>query len=736
MIRHLRIPLTLTLLAAHPAVAQQPTGWLEWRGPHQNGTSDETGLPDAIATEDALWTFAMHGRGTPVIHDGHLYAMAYTGEGRDLAEGVVCLDAATGELVWEDLWSDFLTDVVYDRYAIGSPAVDPETGDVFVITTAGILRRYTRAGELVWQVSMMEDLGRLTFPNGRTGSPVVVEDRVLLHIINTHWGKVEGPAKDRFYAFDKATGEILWGCTIGETPKDSSFSRPIVEERGGRQVLYAGTGCGYLAAVDARTGDPLWRYQLAIGGVNSSALIHGDRLIAVQGLENPDTSTIGRMVCLPLGTVPEPGKPGAVELPLGAALWRNDLEAFTSSPVLVGDRVFLTDATGELSNVDAATGKLFWREKLASDQIHASPAYGDGKLYVPMTNARFYVLRATDEKLEQLSVAQLEGSCLGAPAICGGRVYVHSTERLYCFGKVAPEPAWPVHAPGKPGAVVRMRAVPADVLLQVGETVRFRLQGLDAAGRVAREMEPTGCELEMAPVLEGEGGAQKAVRPGLCVATFRSGELAAKARVRVVRSVPFIEDFEGMKLETPASDGAPMAAPPSYWIGVNKKWEVVERDGSKVLRQSLDNPLFQRSMAFCGHPEMADYTVTVDVLTDGNRRILSSGGVVNQRYIVQLLGNYRALQISSNDDRIKVQTPFDIEAGVWYRLKTRVDVAPDGSGVVRAKAWRRDDPEPEAWTLEVPHPRAHTHGAPGLYGFVPQSRFHVYLDNYSVTPND
>ena len=40
------------------------------------------------------------------------------------------------------------------------------------------------------------------------------------------------------------------------------------------------------------------------------------------------------------------------------------------------------------------------------------------------------------------------------------------------------------------------------------------------------------------------------------------------------------------------------------------------------------------------------------------------------------------------------------------RLKTRVDVADDGSGVVRAKAWPRDEAEPEAWTIEVPHTHA------------------------------
>ena len=39
---------------------------------------------------------------------------------------------------------------------------------------------------------------------------------------------------------------------------------------------------------------------------------------------------------------------------------------------------------------------------------------------------------------------------------------------------------------------------------------------------------------------------------------------------------------------------------------------------------------------------------------------------------------------------------------VWYHLKTRVDVAADGSGVIRAKVWKKGDAEPEAWTIEVP----------------------------------
>jgi hypothetical protein len=53
--------------------------------------------------------------------------------------------------------------------------------------------------------------------------------------------------------------------------------------------------------------------------------------------------------------------------------------------------------------------------------------------------------------------------------------------------------------------------------------------------------------------------------------------------------------------------------------------------------------------------------------------------------------------------------------------------------VVRAKAWKKEEPEPEKWTLEVPHKTAHQNGSPGLFGFAPQVP--VYVDNVSVVPN-
>jgi hypothetical protein len=108
--------------------------------------------------------------------------------------------------------------------------------------------------------------------------------------------------------------------------------------------------------------------------------------------------------------------------------------------------------------------------------------------------------------------------------------------------------------------------------------------------------------------------------------------------------------------------------------------------------------------------------------------------------MVVLKGNDQKLEITSNYDRLRVPEGtappnFRWTANTWYTLKARVDSLPDGSGIVRAKAWKRGDPEPEAWTLEVPHKTAHKEGAPGLFGFSPQN-MRVLVDNVLVTKNN
>ena len=74
-------------------------GWLDWRGPFQTGVSLEKGLPDKVDGKAALWSADFPGQSAPVIANGKLYIMGFTGEGPELQEGVACFDAETGKLL-------------------------------------------------------------------------------------------------------------------------------------------------------------------------------------------------------------------------------------------------------------------------------------------------------------------------------------------------------------------------------------------------------------------------------------------------------------------------------------------------------------------------------------------------------------------------------------------------------------------------------------------------------------
>ncbi len=761
------VPMLAACIGGSPAVQQQAppasrpawqgpraSDWLSWRGPDQAGASRETGLPERVTLggENHAWSYPLPGRGTPVVAGGRVFALGYVGEGATVREVLVCLEEGTGKLVWEKRFRDLITDTVYSRYSIGSPTIDPETGNVFFQTSSGLLVACTRDGEVLWQVSLIEEFGKLTFPNGRTGAPLVDGELVVVHPITTTWGPALGPARDRFHAFDKKTGECVWISTPGDTPLDNSFSFPVVEDRGGKRVFYAETGCGHVVCIDLRTGDPLWRYRVATGAANASVVLAGDTLVSVHGGENLDASTIGRMVALQVPAEPRPGEKGAVELGQDAERWRLDLEAFSSSPVLgglgglSGNRVYMTDEDGQLCAIDLEQGTLLWKEKLAPDQVHASPLWADGKLYVPFNNGTFCIVRPTDEKPEVLDREQLEGNCLGQPAVANGRLYVHTTGELYCFGTGKPAQAsGPGERPAREPAVrvagpaVRLQVIPADVTVRPGETLRFRARGLDAHGLTTAETPQAtwATELGLARQADGSWLVAKDARPAAGVVVATAGALKAESRVRIVPALPFRLDFESIALDQGGGADAPekWGNPPGFILSSRMKWDVREKDGSQVLARVIDNPLFQRTMTVFGHPDDRAYTMQVDVLSDGTRRSMSSAGLVHQRYLIELKGNHQELEVSSNVESLKVSVPFAWQPGTWYTLKTHVHVGEDGSGVVRARVWKRGEPEPAAWTIEVPHADAHTHGSAGLFGFTPQSRNKVYLDNLLITPD-
>ena len=766
----------ICLLASHCLSGAAPVkGWLGWRGPHQTGYSLEKGLPDKLEAARPLWSADYPGQSTPVIANGKLYIMGYLGDGPDLQEGIGCFDPETGQMLWSQRYNDFLSDAIYLRYSTSSPAVDSETGNVYMQGSQGILAGFTPDGKLLWRHSMMELFGRLTFPNSRTASPLVDGDLVITRGITANWG-AHGPAGDRFYAFDKNSGDLVWSSSPGGQPKDNSFSHPYLGWLEGRRVFYSALGDGSVVCVNARTGDPIWRVPLFRAGINATVLVHNnDKVIAIYGTPYEP----GQMVALKIPKVPMPSpSTGAVVIARSQVqLWANDLSTSTSSPILAGDRVYVVTEKGDLCAVDAKTGNIAWRVKIGIEQRNACPLFADGKLYVPMlddpgsksqegsnagTAGALYVIKPGDTSGEIISHAVLNGRIFGTPVAYNGKVYIQTTSKLYCFGKkgnnpgLPPEPEpekWPAAGPA-----TQLQIVPSEVLLRPGQSQTFHTRKLDANGLTVEEIKDTKSvkwahyipptarvRSNMKGDFDNEGklvAANDSI-PSAGAFEASAGDLKGYIRGRVLPYMPLKEDFEAFQLTEKTTntveEPTAFAYPPLPWIGARFKFDVREKDGNKALTKTIDNRFFQRGTVFIGTPEMKNYTIQADVMSEGTRRKMSEVGIINQRYLVVLKGNEQKLEVNSNLERLRVPSAdeppnFKWSPNTWYRLKARVDVASDGAGVVHAKAWKRDDPEPEKWTIEVPHRTAHQNGSPGLFGFAPQDQ-RVYIDNITVTAN-
>lgn len=752
----------ITSLLLFTSTAAFAGDWINWRGPLNTGVSLEHYQDGKLASTPS-WTYESHGRGTPLVYDGKVFSFGYLGEKEELVECLTCMDAKTGEKKWEVTIKDFISDTVYNRYAIGSPAIDPETKRVYLLTAYGVFGCWDFDGKELWRLSLMEKIGRMTFPNSKVGCPVIEGDLVIIRGITSNWG-ADGPAADRFYAFDKITGELIWSTMPGESPpKDSSFSTPVFDTRDGKRVFFVGTGCGNVVCVNARSGKPLWRYKMSKGGVNSTPILYKGMIIMTHGEENLDTADKGMLVAVKLpetfGTEqiildPEINK----EAWQAARVWRADLRAETSSPVLHGDHLYMVDDDGNMAGIKAATGEIEWEVQVGAHNIHSSPLVIDNHVYFITEQAGITVVKPGDGKAEIVQQIKLEGTGLSQPAVSNGMLYVHTQAKFYAFKidnkgiTLAPAPVTTMPPVGPAAA---LQVIPAEFVIQPGGTAKFRMRSVDANGFPVGEVTKASWATFIPPTAKvkakiddahfndaNELVAKVDAKPG--AGAFKAtaeGGLTGVIRGRVMSNPPFSEDFEKFELteEFPADAANPaykFAYPPLPWIGARFKFQVMDLDGKKVLGKSFDRLLFQRGTVFLGTEHMSNYTVQADVMTDGNRRVKSDVGVVNQRYLITLKGNANELEISSNFERLKRVAPFKVEATKWYTLKTQVTVDADGvNGTVFAKAWEQGQPEPEAWTLEAKVNPVHKQGSPGLFGFSPQNQKRVYIDNVKVSPN-
>ena len=720
------LPALALLCSLALAPAAMAGDWPYMRGPQQDSASREQNLPEkwSLAGDNLNWRVPIGGRSTPIVVGDRVFVHTHIGSGATLQERVVCLDADSGKVIWEHRINIYSSDVPPHRTAWAPPVYDYDTGNLYAFAVNATVVALDRNGKVVWERFMTEDFGAVTTHGGRTATPIIDGDLVIVSTVSTGWGVQSRPGH-RFFAFDKRSGDTVWVSSPGtRLPFDTTYAPPIIADVNGTRLLIAGGGDGAVHAIKPQTGEPVWRFEISKRGINTGVALVGDSVFVSHGEENLDTSEMGLIAAVDANS--------SGEITLDKARWRVNSELFGySSPVADGQRVYQIDNSANLHAFDAATGNKLWVKNLGTIQ-RASLVMGDGKLYVGTENGKFYILRPRADGCDIVSEVQIGTQAqpeiiYASAAISNGRVFLISDTALYSFGRkqAAGNASRTPQAAVSTGPPAHVQVAPTEVVAKPGDNLQFRARLYDAKGVFIRETQATW-------TLEGLRGEITAGRftpaAGAAAGEVKAavGDLTGSARVRVIPSMPVDETF----------DAYPVNSVPGHWINTRVKYQVREVEGNKLLVKLADNPATKRARTAFGPVEWSNYTIEADIKALPRRRLLGDAGVVAQRYAMILFGNHQRLELMTwqPETARTVQVPFAWKPDTWYRVKLEVQTLADGRVRARGKVWLRDEAEPAAWTIEKVDPPGlgQTQGSPGVYG---DAAAEIYFDNVKVIPN-
>src|SRR4029453_4915926 len=89
---------------------------------------------------------------------------------------------------WEYKFNVFQSDVPAHRIGWASPAADPETGNIYALSGGAQVIALRKDGKLLWDHSIGEEFAAFTTHGGRTMSPLVDGDLVIVRAAISGWG--------------------------------------------------------------------------------------------------------------------------------------------------------------------------------------------------------------------------------------------------------------------------------------------------------------------------------------------------------------------------------------------------------------------------------------------------------------------------------------------------------------------------------------------------------------------
>lgn len=323
-------------------------------------------------------------------------------------ERIVCLDGATGKLVWQFAYEAPYGDLDYGKGPRCTPMI--HDGRVYTLGSVGHFTCVDAAtGKLLWQKDLVKDHGA-KIPIWGLAASIVIEENLAI----VHAGQQPGGS---FVAYDRITGEEIWRSF----DDIAGYSTPIIISHANRRILIGWTP-NFIVAIDVKSGEVLWKepYKVTYGVSIASPIVH-DGIVLVCGYW--EGSKAFRL----------DSDATKVEL-----LWEENrfLRGLMSTPLVKNGQVYLLDKQHGIVSFKIDAGEKLWSDENQLTPRNRNPQIslvwlGDSSRAIGLNaNGELLLVELRPDGFTELSRSKIIGETWAHPAFAGDTCYARDDEKI------------------------------------------------------------------------------------------------------------------------------------------------------------------------------------------------------------------------------------------------------------------------------------------------------------------
>lgn len=386
-----------------PTREELAANWPCFRGLDGNGITERPEVLeswDGKSEKNIIWKTKVPkpGFNSPIVWGDKLFLSG----GDAGSRRVFLFNATDGKIIWQREVCGIpgspsvLPEVTEDTgYAAATMTTDGT--QVYAIFANGDIISYNFNGDVIWS----KNLGVPENHYGHSSSLMIADGVLVVQFDHGKSTSIMGMKPDN--------GNIIWRTKHGE---DISWASPVIIEHKGRKIILSATST-LVSAHLLKDGKELWSTECMAGEVAPSPAYDN----GVVYVSNDNASTV------------------AINIENGKIIWQNDELDMpdVASPVVKGKHLLLATSTALLICVNSENGKKIW-EKECPNGFYSSPVLVGDKVYVTDIQGTTYIFKLAD-KYEEISKNKINDQVVTTPAFVGSRIFIRGNKFLYCIGK-------------------------------------------------------------------------------------------------------------------------------------------------------------------------------------------------------------------------------------------------------------------------------------------------------------